>query len=269
MRSKRDLTEGSVPGQGDGPVGRHTVTTNGHEVAESPETRAMWGERTRLVLTPVAAPSILGLFGFASATFMVASMTAGWWGDPATAAPVIAPFALFFGGLAQLLAAMWSYRARDGLATAFHGAWGSFWLSWGLMVLLTSMHVLPTSVLTSRAFGFWFIVLAVVTGFCTLAALAEGLALATVLALLTAGSIALAVGFVGGIGIAAIIGGWLLVFSAFAGWYTAGAMMLAGSTSGRTILPLGRYRMAANVPGRRIMEPMEYPAGMPGAKVGQ
>ncbi len=136
-----------------------------------------WNERSRIVLSPVAAPSILGLFGFAGATFMVASLLAGWWGSPATASPVIAPFALFFGVLAQLLAGMWSYRARDGVATAMHGTWGSFWLGWGLLVLLTAGGILPTSVLTSRAFGFWFIVLAVVTTFGALAALGDSLGL--------------------------------------------------------------------------------------------
>ena len=57
------------------------------------------------MLTPVAAPSILGLFGLAGATFMVASLLAGWWGTPIDSV-VIAPFALFFGGLAQFLAGM-------------------------------------------------------------------------------------------------------------------------------------------------------------------
>ncbi len=267
MRTKRDLSDAGSTGPSD--VGGHPAATNGREVAGSPDPDALWSARTRLVLTPVAAPSILGLFGFASATFMVASLLAGWWGDPATAAPVIAPFALFFGGLAQLLAGMWSYRARDGLATAMHGTWGSFWLGWGLLVLLTTMHVLPGSVLTSRAFGFWFIVLAVVTVFGAVAAVAEGIALTVVLGLLAAGSILLAIGFVAGIGIAVTIGGWVLVFSALAAFYTAGAMMLAGSSGGRTILPLGKYRAAANVPGQRAMEPIEYAAGMPGAKVGQ
>jgi uncharacterized protein len=43
------------------------------------DSREAWTERSRIVLTPVAAPSILGLFGFAGATFMVASLLAGWW----------------------------------------------------------------------------------------------------------------------------------------------------------------------------------------------
>jgi succinate-acetate transporter protein len=228
-----------------------------------------WTERSRLVLTPIAAPSILGLFGFAGATFMVASLLAGWWGNPIIDTPVIAPFALVFGGLAQLLAGMWAYRARDGLATAMHGTWGSFWLAWGMLVLGVQLRLLPPAVMTSQAFGFWFIVLSVVTLFGALAALAQSLALFTVLGLLAAGSILLAIGFVGGFAALVIAAGWVLVASAAAAFYTAGAMMLAESSKGHTILPLGKYSAAANIPGRRATEPIGYPGGMPGARVGQ
>jgi uncharacterized protein len=59
------------------------------------------------------------------------------------------------------------------------------------------------------------------------------------------------------------------VFSALAAFYAAGAMLLAEAANGRTVLPLGKSLAAANIPGRRLMEPIGYPAGMPGAKVGQ
>ena len=37
-----------------------------------------WRDHSTITLSPVAAPSILGLFGFAAATFMVAANLAGW-----------------------------------------------------------------------------------------------------------------------------------------------------------------------------------------------
>src|SRR3954471_20642380 len=86
-----------------------------------------WADRTRVVLTPLAAPSILGLFGFFIGTIMVGSNLAGWWGT-STSGMTIWPLALTAGGIAQLLAGMWAYRARDGVATAMHGIWGAFWL---------------------------------------------------------------------------------------------------------------------------------------------
>ena len=63
------------------------------------------GVATRVVLQPIAAPSVLGLFGFAGATFIVASNMAGWWGTP-TSGLALAPFAAMFGGLAQFVAGM-------------------------------------------------------------------------------------------------------------------------------------------------------------------
>src|ERR1041385_8131677 len=62
------------------------------------------GVATRVFLQPIAAPSVLGLFGFAGATFIVASNMAGWWGTP-TSGLALAPFAAMFGGLAQFVAA--------------------------------------------------------------------------------------------------------------------------------------------------------------------
>ena len=245
-----------------------TTAPVGQPVADWDSAEA-WQARSRIVLTPVAAPSILGLFGFAGATFMVASLLAGWWGNPVVSAPVLAPFALFFGGLAQLLAGMWAYRARDAVATAMHGTWGAFWLAYGLLILLVAGHVLPVTAPFSVAFGFWFVVLAVVTIFGALAALANNLSLFVVLALLAAGSALLAAGLIGGSAGTIAVGGWVLVASAAAAFYTAGAMMLAQASGGRTVLPLGRPSAAANIPGRQASAPIDYPAGMPGARVGQ
>lgn len=64
------------------------------------------------------------------------------------------------------------------------------------------------------------------------------------------------------------IAGWVFVVSAGIAWYTASAMMLK-STMGRTVLPTGELSREANVPGAVPSYPVEYPAGMPGAKVGQ
>lgn len=58
-----------------------------------------WRANTRVFLQPIAAPSILGLFGFAGATFMVAANMAGWFGT-ATSAIYIFPFAAIFGAIA-------------------------------------------------------------------------------------------------------------------------------------------------------------------------
>src|SRR4051812_32014253 len=115
--------------------------------------------RPRVYLQPIAAPSILGLFGFAAATFIVAANLAGGYGN-ATPPGYLFPFALTFGGIAQFAAGMWAYKARDGVATAMHGMWGSFWIAYGILQLLLATHVLATGGTLDSALGFWFFALA-------------------------------------------------------------------------------------------------------------
>lgn len=228
-----------------------------------------WSARSRIVLTPVAAPSILGLFGFFTATVMVGTNLAGWWGSQASQLSIW-PFALVFGGLAQLLAAMWSYKARDGLATGVHGAWGSFWIAWGVMqILITTgtMSAVPLGT-SDTAFAMWFVPLCALTGMAALASLGESLGIFTVLAALAGGSGVFAAGLWSGNLTLDRIAGWLFVISAAAAWYTASAMMLASSTR-RTVLPLGKWKASANVPLRSPMTPIEYAAGEPGVRIGQ
>src|SRR3954471_4768841 len=143
----------------------------------------------RVFLQPIAAPSVLGLAGFAGATFIVASNIAGWWGSP-TSGLILAPFAAMFGGLAQFVAGMWAYRARDAIATLAHGTWGAFWLAYGILNLLLATHVLaaPVPWYHSPEVGFWFFALAITTAIAAIAATAESLGLVAVLSTLAAGS---------------------------------------------------------------------------------
>src|SRR3954452_2974707 len=218
-----------------------------------------WREQTRVILQPIAAPSILGLFGFASATFMVAANLAGWYGN--TKSPTfLFPFAAAFGGVAQFIAGMWAYRARDGLATAMHGMWGSFWMAYGVLNLLGALNVLVLPADKFPELGFWFLTLAAITGAGFLASLAESIGLAAVLGSLGVGSALLAVHYlVGGLG-GQHAGGWVLIASAIAAFYTATALMLEGAF-GRVLLPLGKPRREANVPGAVLHLPIEFGAG--------
>jgi succinate-acetate transporter protein len=244
--------------------------TNRADGAFGPEGRTAeaWAQRSRIVLTPIAAPSILGLYGFFAATLLVGSNLAHWWGGP-TSATLVFPFAMMLGGLAQFVAGIWAYRARDGLATAMHGIWGTFWLAFGLYQWLAATHVLPAvSSPVDVGFGMWFVALGAITAMGALAALATSLGLFAVLGPLAAGSIFAAVGYIGGYGWTLTVAGWLFVFSAGFAWYLASAMMLEGAF-GRTLLPTGQWKAAAMIPGRMATEPIQYERGMPGARAGQ
>jgi uncharacterized protein len=223
--------------------------------------------RTRIMLQPIAAPSILGLFGFAGATFIVAAHLAGWYGHP-TSGQYLFPFAAMFGGLAQFMAGMWAYRARDGVATAMHGMWGSFWLGYGILNLLAAAGALTLPTAKFPELGFWFLVLAAVTAAGAIASLFESLGLFAVLAPLSAGSAFAAVFYLTGGSGWESVAGWVLLASSWIAFYVAFAMMLE-SAAGKVILPLGKPIAAANRPGARITHPVEWPLGEPGVRQGQ
>ena len=221
------------------------------------------------MLTPIAAPSIMGLFGFAMATVMLGAYQAGWYGSAATP-QVIWPLALFAGGIMQGIAAIASLRARDGVAVAAHTAWGSFWVAWGVLQLLVATHVMAAIPLgaASPSFAMWFVVLTLVTFWSALGALAQNMLLFVTLGVLTAASAVTAAGMWAGSLGTVNAGGWLFVISAAAAWLAAGAMVLERSF-GRAIIPVGKWSKDANVPGAKVTDPIGYPAGMPGLKVGQ
>jgi succinate-acetate transporter protein len=224
-----------------------------------------WASRTRIFLTPVAAPSILGLFGLASSTFMVAAYLAGWYGQSQGTNAVLsnlAPFVLTFGGIGQFLAGMWCYRARDGIGTAMHGMWGAFWIAFGIFFILVGAGALH--VVTSGAAGkemvpysYWFYTLAVITACGAFAALFKNAGLTGVLTALAIGSALVAIGFSSGVTIWLRVGGYALVVSAALAVYTALALMLEGA-SGRIVLPLGLFpynRREHWLPGLQLTRP--------------
>ncbi len=220
------------------------------------------GSVARAFLQPVAAPSILGLFGFAAATFMVAAHVVGWYGTSPDTFVILAPFAAAFGGIGQVIAAIWGYRARDGIATAMHGAWGTFWIAFGVLWLLIGTGVLPSlTQLGEVAYGYWFAMLAAVTFSGALAAMRENLALCAVLHALWIGAGCLAVGLMTLTPVWEVIGGYVLLLSALLAWYTATALMFRGV--GTPILPVGETKNAKERPE------IDAGTGEPGAQHGQ
>jgi succinate-acetate transporter protein len=228
-----------------------------------------WRDHARVFLQPIAAPSILGLFGFSCATFMVTAYLVGWYGTKSSPL-LIFPFATAAGGIAQGAAAIWAFKARDGLATAIHGIWAAFWLGFGFVNFMIALKLIPAPAPHAAVpeLGYWFFVLAAVTLAGMIASLAESLAITSVLAPLWVGAAFLGIFYtVGGTGWEKV-GGYVTMASAFTAFYTASAMMLA-STFGRVIFPLGKYRREANIPGGRHAYPIQFELGEPGVKQGQ
>lgn len=91
--------------------------------------------KVTIFLKPIAAPAALGLAGFAGSTWITASWVANWWGSPESPT-IFFPFVAFFGGLAQFVAGIHGFGARDVLITVIHTMWGALWMSVGLLYLL-------------------------------------------------------------------------------------------------------------------------------------
>lgn len=217
--------------------------------------------RARVYLQPIAAPSILGLYAFAGSTLIVAAELAGWYGNSQTAL-FLFPFAAAFGGVAQFAAGMWSYKARDAIATAMHGMWGSFWIGYGVLHLLFATGTLAAPRGPFPALGFWFIALAWITTMGAIAATAENAALTAVLGTLTLGSVFAAIAELLGSDAWTAVAGWTFIVSAVCAWYTASALMFEG-VAGRPVLPVGQTKKAKEAPE------VAAGAGEPGVAQGQ
>jgi succinate-acetate transporter protein len=239
-------------------------------VAQQPR-RARAGQyppNARVLLQPIAAPSVLGYFALASALMIYGPWFAGSWGGP-TSPGSFFPFLLLFGGVGQLAAAMWSYRARNGVAAALHGSWAAFWLGVSVMYLLATTHTItvPPPGAQFESLGQWFIYMAVVTWTTALAALARSpggfLAQATLATAATIAAPALIVGSSGWTSVA----GWVMVAAACAVFYQGAALML-DNVYGIVVLPLLHWHRG-NLPGSSPAEPVQFEQGDPGVKVGQ
>jgi succinate-acetate transporter protein len=212
------------------------------------------------MLQPLAAPSVLGYFALGSALIIYGSWFAEGWGtekDPSS----FFPFLILFGGVGQLGAALWSYRARAAVAAALHGSWAAFWLGVGLIYLLKTTHTItvPARGAEWPSLGQWLIYMSVVTWTTAFAALARSPVGFFAQAVLGSASAIAAAALLSGSSTWEQVAGWLFVAAAAFSFYVGAALML-DTVYGKVVLPLLRRGQA---------EPIEYALGDPGVKVGQ
>ncbi len=97
-----------------------------------------------------ASPATLGLLGFGTTTILAGLHVGEWIGAGAVLA-----MAIFFGGLAQLIAGVIGLRKGNMFATAF-ACYGAFWLAFDWMLTSTAV---PADLYGVAAFMFvWFLV---------------------------------------------------------------------------------------------------------------
>jgi len=225
-------------------------------------------------LQPIAPPVTLGLWGFFGSTMVMSTWILGWWGghDPKQV--------LFFfvfngalGGVAQFLAGLWSFKARDYVASSLLTMWGTFWMAWAVLQALgaTKAITIPPLASSQPGFAIWFIPLGTFTFLGSVAALSRrhgNIPLWVLLFTVGVGSWLFCIGLWAGSSTWEDVAAWFFVVGACAAWYV-GSMAMLENAWRRVILPLGKFKREPNIPGRRISFPTEYLAGQPGVRQGQ
>lgn len=189
----------------------------------------------------IADPAPLGLWGFATGTWIIGTVFAGVF--PANAAAGTIPVLLVFAGVAQFIAGLFAFRRASVLASTAFCCFGALYVLLAGFFAMQARGVLqatgPDLVLQGFVLlSFGFIALAL-----TLAALRTNAGMIVTLGALCVGYTLAGIAAI--IGTAPIrdfvvgeIGGWFMVGSAFFAFLT-GMALVVNSCWGRTVLPIG------------------------------
>jgi hypothetical protein len=196
-----------------------------------------------VVATPGAGfadPGPLGLAGFAGTTFFLSVVNTNMLG--ASVQTVVLGLALFYGGLAQLLAGMWEFTKGNTFGAVAFTSFGAFWMSFWYLLNHLPDKAQPLDIF--HGVGVYLLVWAIFTAYMTVAAMRTSGAVLLVFVLLTLAFVALAIGWLaysvkdfeanssGWIH----LGGWIGIVTALAAWYASFAAV-TNSTFKKVVLP--------------------------------
>lgn len=189
-----------------------------------------------------ADPGPLGLAGFATTTFVLSMINANLLGGGVlTAAGIVAPLALAYGGLAQFAAGLWEFRTGNTFGATAFCSFGAFWISFYVLLHVT-VGALPKGEVFSSV-GLYLWAWGIFTAYMFIASLRTTGAVALVFLLLAITFIVL------GIGNSALagtlhttngtikLGGYLGIATAIVAWYASFAGV-TNATFGRAIIPV-------------------------------
>src|SRR5664279_3510229 len=92
------------------------------------QSTAQTGQTAAAMTADISDPGPLGLAGFALTTFILSVFNAGLISNVGLKA-VVLPVALFYGGIAQLLAGMWEFKKANTFGALAFTSYGAFWLT--------------------------------------------------------------------------------------------------------------------------------------------
>jgi len=162
-----------------------------------------------------ADPGPLGLAGFALTTFVLSTINAGI--VSGTLVGVVLPLALFYGGLAQLLAGMWEFKRANGFGAVAFTTYGAFWMSFAAY----AYYILPKlpAATAYQATGLYLLAWTIITVILFVATLGLTPFLKVLFALLALTFLALTIGALGQSTSMTKIGGYLGIITAIVAWY--------------------------------------------------
>jgi succinate-acetate transporter protein len=201
---------------------------------QSPSQRPSFGSQ-------IADPGPLGLAGFAGTTFFLSAVNTNMLG--ASVQTIVLGLALFYGGLAQLLAGMWEFTKGNTFGAVAFSSYGAFWLSFWYLLNHLPEKAPPKDIL--HGVGLYLMVWAIFTAYMTIAAVRTSGAVLLVFALLTLTFVALTIGWLSETVVSfernsngwIHLGGWLGLVTALAAWYASFAGV-TNATFKRTVLPV-------------------------------
>jgi uncharacterized protein len=181
----------------------------------------------------LADPAPLGLGAFALTTFMLSSFNSGL--APKSAEVVVLGVALFYGGIAQLLAGMWEFAKGNTFGALAFSSYGAFWMSFWYLV--SHGKDLPTTGTdAAKGIGVFLLAWTIFTIYMTVVSSRITGVLFILFAVLTLTFVFLTIGELGGSSGMTKLGGWLGLITALVAWYASFAGVLNG-TAKRIILP--------------------------------
>jgi succinate-acetate transporter protein len=184
----------------------------------------------------------LGLLAFATGTFTVGTVVAGWW--PQSSLAIAIPVLLIFGGIVQFIAAMWSYANADTLAATAFGSFGAFNTTYAVFFFLAHSGALGP-VTSFGPQGVWIACFAFIAAYLAFAALSRSTGLTAVLFTLAVGYALVSAGYFAmqpsNTSLVYHVGGWFLIISAVLAFYVAAAVTVNSSFRSK-LLPMGSPR---------------------------
>jgi uncharacterized protein len=185
------------------------------------------------VAPATADPAPLGLAAFALTTFVLSMVNADLISSKSE--PIVFGLALTYGGLAQLLAGMWEFRAGNTFGATAFTSYGAFWLSFWAFDQFFAKDVPQAAV--GNTVALYLIAWGIFTAYMWIASLRTTVAISAVFILLAATFFVLGIGNANASTNVIKIGGWLGIVTAAAAWYASFAAV-TNSTFGRTVLPV-------------------------------